>query len=80
MKYITVKQLENNLSHYLELSKKEDVYVMENDEIITVLTSPDKQRLLLINDLAGSLGKVKEDVNYNELLSEALADKHLSSN
>ena len=40
MCYITATELKTNLSHYMELSNKEDVYVTKNNKIITVLVSP----------------------------------------
>ena len=77
MCYVTATELKNNLSHYLELSKKEYVYVTKNGEVITVLTNPGKHRLLLIEELAGSLGKVDEDIDYDKVLEKAMEEKYV---
>ena len=77
MCYVTATELKNNLSHYLELSKKEYVYVTKNGEVITVLTNPGKHRLLLIEELAGSAGKVDENIDYDDILRKALMEKHV---
>ncbi|MBE6133603.1 MAG: type II toxin-antitoxin system Phd/YefM family antitoxin [Erysipelotrichaceae bacterium] len=77
MCYVTATELKNNLSHYLELSKKEYVYVTKNGEVITVLTNPEKQRLLLIEELAGSLGKVDSNIDYDKVLKTALEEKYV---
>ena len=72
MCYVTATELKNNLSFYLEKSLSEDVYVTKNNKIITVLTNSDRHKLLLINEIKGSFGKVEEDIDYDELLKEEI--------
>ena len=76
MKHITLKEFENNLDYYLELSKEDDVCVMNNDDIVTVLINPEKQKLLQINELVGSLGKVDDNIDYKKVLEETVIDKY----
>ena len=76
MKHITLKEFENNLDYYLELTKEDDVCVMDNDDIVTVLINPDKQRLLLIDELARSLGKVDENIDYDRVLKETICEQY----
>ena len=75
MIYVTISEFKNNMDYYLELSKKVDVLLTENDEVVTVLMNPDKHQMLLINSLAGSLGKVDENIDYKQVLIEALEEK-----
>ena len=46
MCYITVTELKNNLSYYLEKSVSEDVYVTKNNVVISVITNPQKKSFL----------------------------------
>ena len=75
MCYITATEFKNNLGYYMELSAKEDVYITKNNKVITVLSSPEKHRLLLVEQLSGSFGKVDDDINYDEILKEELMKK-----
>ena len=77
MKRITFSELERNLDYYLILSEKEDIFVEKDGEDISVLTNPDKHRLNLLKSLKGSLGKVDENINYDEVLGDAILEKHM---
>ena len=75
MCYITATELKNNLAHYMELSATEDVYVTKNSKIITVLSNPDKHKLFMIDELRGSVGKVDENIDFDELLKEEILER-----
>ncbi len=78
MCYITATEFKNNLGHYMELSSKEDIYVTKNNKVITVLSNPERHKLLLVDELRGSIGKVDENINYDEILKkEILEHAHL---
>ena len=46
---ITVEELEKNLDYYLEKSNTEDVYVIKENEVIALFTSPKNAKLLRSN-------------------------------
>lgn len=72
MCYITATELKNNLSHYMELSQSEDVYVTKNNKVITVLTSVEKNKLALIESTRGFLGSVPEETNFDTIIKEEI--------
>ena len=72
MCYITATELKNNLSHYMELSQSEDIYVTKNNKVVTVLTSVEKNKLALIESTRGFLGTVDKDIDYDELLKKEI--------
>ena len=74
MCYITATELKNNLGHYMELSFSEDIYVTKNNKVITVLSNPEKHKLLLVDELKGSIGKVDESINYDDILKEEILE------
>ena len=72
MCYITATEFKNNLSHYMELSQTQDVYVTKNNKIITVLTNPEKNKLALIESSRGFLGSVDEDTDFDAIIKEEI--------
>ena len=71
MCYITATELKNNLGHYLELSKKEDIYVTKNNKIITVLTNPNNKSFEKFMSLEGVL-KTNDNKDYDEIIREEI--------
>ena len=69
---ITATELKENLSKYLLLSEKEDVYITKNGKIIAKLTSPFKDRLAIVDALRGI---VPDTVSYDEIKAERLSGK-----
>ena len=72
MCYITATEFKNNLSHYMELSQSEDVYVTKNNRVITVLTSIEKNKLSLIESTRGFLGSVPEGTDFDRIIKEEI--------
>lgn len=70
--YITATEFKNNLGHYLELSKTEDIYVTKNNKVITVLMNPEKASLVLIEELKGCFNATDKNVDYDEMLKEEI--------
>lgn len=63
MCYVTATELKNNLSHYLKLSKKEDVFITKNNKIISVLVNPQLKALYEVCDI---LNKTEIDKTVTE--------------
>ena len=64
---ITATELKENLSKYLLLSEKEDVYITKNGKVIAKLTSPFKDKLSIVEALRGV---VPDTVSLDELKAE----------
>ncbi len=64
---ITATELKENLSKYLLLSEKEDVYITKNGKVIAKLTSPFKDKLSIVESLRGV---VPDTVSLDELKAE----------
>lgn len=52
---ITATELKNNLSKYLRLASKEDVYITQYGKVIAKLTNPFQERLDIAESLFGSV-------------------------
>lgn len=63
MCYVTATELKNNLSHYLKLSKREDVFITKNNKIISVLVNPQLKALYEVCDI---LNKTEIDKTVTE--------------
>lgn len=50
---ITSTELKNDLSKYLSLAEKEEVYVSKNGRIIAKISSPYEDKIALIDSLVG---------------------------
>ncbi len=69
---ITATELKQNLSKYLLLSAKEDIYITKQGKVIAKLTNPYQNRV----DTAKSLfGILQENVNELEEKEERLSVK-----
>ncbi len=69
---ITATELKQNLSKYLLLSAKEDIYITKQGKVIAKLTNPYQNRV----DTAKSLfGILQENVNELEEKAERLSEK-----
>ena len=69
---ITASELKKNLSKYLLMSEKEDIYITKYGNIIAKLTSPHKDRLAIVDSLSGI---VPGSITHDELKSERLYRK-----
>ena len=71
MCYITATELKNDLSYYMELSHKEDIYVTKNKKVITILTSPRSRNIKEFLDLGGILKDTDlKDKSYRDVITE----------
>lgn len=67
MFYVSLTELRKKLGFYIELSKKEDVFVMKNKKVISVLTNPQDIAFTEFMKLGGIL---KTDKDLDDLLFE----------
>lgn len=72
MCYVTSTELKNNLSYYLELSEKENVFVTKNKRVISVISNPKDKGLENFLAMRGTFGKVSEDADYDEIVKEEI--------
>lgn len=67
---ITENELKDNLEKYLELAKKEDIFITQNGEIVAKLSNPYAERVALARSLAGI---IPADITLEEARAERLA-------
>lgn len=80
MCYITATELKNNLSHYLEMSANEDIYITKNNKVISVLMSPQLRALLDVEKMVGEMEiDYPEGKTYEDIIAEGLMEKHAST-
>ena len=73
MCYVTVTELKNNLSYYLEKSMTEDVYITKNNKVISVLVSPVIKALQEVNELHEKYNiSGYEDITYEDIIAEEI--------
>ena len=66
---ITATELKTNLSKYLMLAEKEDIYITRNGKVVAKLTNPYQDRV----DMAKSLfGVLPADITLEESKKERL--------
>ena len=75
MRQITATEFKNNLGHYLELSKSEDIYITKNNKVISVLTNPNNKSLVDIDSLLGKYNPNNEEIDYDAILKKAVLEK-----
>ena len=69
---ITATELKMNLSKYLMLAEKEDIYITRNGKVVAKLTNPYQDRV----DMAKSLfGVLPADITLEESKKERLNKK-----
>ena len=76
MCYVTVTELKNNLSHYLELSKKESVFITKNNKVISVLTNPTNHATLEAIMYVESLDIPNDLPSNDKLLEEEMLKRY----
>ena len=52
---ITATELKNNISKYLLLASREDIYITRNGKVVAKLTNPYQDRLDVAESLFGSV-------------------------
>lgn len=70
MRVITVEELANNLDYYLTMSNIEDIYVIKNNKIISVLVNPDYRNQRDVIEFAKSLPEIDPNFDYDKTIKE----------
>lgn len=52
---ITATELKENLSKYLLMAEKEDIYITRNGKVVAKLSNPYQDRLSMVESLFGSV-------------------------
>lgn len=63
---ITVTELRENLSKYLALSTKEDIYITKNGKIISKLSNPYRNRVDAARNLFGIIDATIDEENVKD--------------
>lgn len=66
---ITATALKENLGHYFEVVKKEDIFVSKNGKIVAQITNPHKDRKKTLESLIGIFPK---NINYDKHKTERI--------
>lgn len=66
MCYVTATELKKNLSHYLKLSLKEDVYVTKNNIVICMLINPQQRALFDAIKLSDEIEAKATNIEIND--------------
>ncbi len=71
---ITATELKHNMSKYLELSEKEDIYITVYGKVVAKLTNPHQSKIEIAESLFGSIPDTmtleearKRRISYEEL-------------
>lgn len=68
---ITVTELRENLSKYLALSTKEDIYITKNGKIISKLSNPYRNR---VNAAKSLFGIIDAAIDEKDIKDERLSE------
>ena len=72
---VNVTDFRKNLSHYIELSSKENIQITSNGKVVAVLSSPDRQYYQTLGELCGCLKTFDTGENYEDLIGEEILKK-----
>lgn len=68
---VTATEFKVNLGKYLLLAKTQDIYISKNGKKIAKLTTPDYDKLNVLDSLVGIIPK-DEDIDENKAREERL--------
>lgn len=72
MCYVTATELKKNLSHYLERSLNEDVYVTKNNKIISVITNPNMKSYFLFKQAVEEMDIHDNGISDDQIIYEEI--------
>ena len=75
MCYVSVSEFRNNLLHYLNMTKTEDVYITRNGKVVSVLSDPQAKAIDELLALRGCLEKYDDGKTYEDMIGEAIEEK-----
>ena len=71
MTQISISEFRNNIKHYSQLVKEEDILVVNNGKPIMRITDPMKDNIARMKSIKGIL---KTDKSFEEIMEEKLLD------
>ena len=66
--FVTATEFKTNLGKYLEMARKQDIFITKNGKNITRLTSPTVNKLAVLDSLVGIVPA--DDVTDDETIRE----------
>ena len=69
---VTATEFKINLGKYLDLAKKQDIFITKNGKNIARLTAPMVDRMALLDGLAG-VAASQEDIDEDEIREKRMA-------
>ena len=69
---VNVTDLRANLSQYLAMSLQEDIQVTKNDEVIAVISNPNKAYYQTLMDLYGCMSEGDTGEDYDTMIGEEI--------
>lgn len=75
MSRVNVTEFRNNISYYIELCSKEDVYVTKNGEVVAVLSNPDTKYYQTLVRLCGALQEGDTGETYDEMIGKEIMNR-----
>ena len=71
MTQISISEFRNNIKHYSQLVKEDDILVVNNGKPIMKITDPMKDNIARMKSIKGIL---KTDKSFEEIMEEKLLD------
>ena len=72
---VNITEFRNNISHYINLSKNEEVYVTKNGEIVAVLSNPKEAAFKKFMNMGGCLKAIDNGESYEDMIGEEVMKK-----
>ena len=75
MKTISVTEFRNNLAHYIDLSRKHDIAITKNGEVVAILSDPDNSYYQSLIKLYGCLKDIDSKESYEDIIGDEILSK-----
>lgn len=69
---VNIIELRKNLSKYIRLSSKENINIINNGEVVAVLSSPDTNYYHTLFYLCGCLDDNEPNKSYDDMIGEEI--------
>ena len=72
---VNITELRNNISHYVDLSEKEDVYITKNGVVVAILSNPKDKAFKTFMEMSGCLKNADNGEPYEDMIGEEIMKK-----